>query len=76
MQFKQAVRFGCTKADILVDMENADLFDGFGNGSLHMYVVCSRGGSHIKAAVRALRKLIYGCDEAIKAGCSLMFVCD
>jgi hypothetical protein len=27
-------------------------------------------------AVKALRKLIYACDEASKAGCNLMFVCD
>ena len=27
-------------------------------------------------AIKALRKLIYGCDEAIKAKCDLMFVCD
>lgn len=27
-------------------------------------------------AARALRKLIYACDEASKAGCNLMFVCD
>ena len=27
-------------------------------------------------AVKALRKLVYACDEASKAGCNLMFVCD
>ena len=28
------------------------------------------------AANKALRKLIYGCDEALNATCGLMFVCD
>ena len=27
-------------------------------------------------SIRAVRKLIYGCDKAIEANCSLMFVCD
>lgn len=29
-----------------------------------------------EAADKALRKIIYGCDKAIEANCSLMFVCD
>lgn len=156
----------------IIDPDNADLFDGFGNGSLHLYVVCTpdwkpyRNGNvryleldfhdsdweallwkELRAgevhyeeygrpdedyekivernrkrfqqsiseypmlariydmyedylytpeeitklrdeclllklnltesnAVKALRKLIYACDEASKAGCNLMFVCD
>ena len=148
--------------------DNSDLFDGFGNGSLHMYVVCTPGwepyqqgdvryldmdlhpmdwealffgaldahrwdqleGESVDenrernrrlfyesipefarlrtifdmyedyvftqpeaeelraeciqlksrltddAAVKALRKLIYACDEAIKANCTFMLVCD
>lgn len=149
--------------------DNSDLFDGFGNGSLHMYVVCTPGwkpydpgnvryldldfhfsdwealflkalGAHEwqllpdgdypedydwqqrkkfyeslpnfprlrtiydmyedyifdvsqahelrnecaqlkerltdEPALRAVRKLIYGCDRAIEAQCNLMFVCD
>jgi hypothetical protein len=154
---------------MLCDMENADLFDGFGNGSLHMYVVCSPGwepykegdaryldldfhyadwealfmkalGAHAwqllpdgnypenydeqqrikfhesipefphlrtiydmyedysfdieeaqelrdectrlkkrlndELAIKAVRKIIYGCNQAIEAKCNLMFVCD
>jgi hypothetical protein len=153
----------------VIDPSNADLFDGFGNGSLHLYVVCTpnwqpyeegdarylnldfhfsdwealfygalngaRGDEYIVGedineyeernrkkfqqsipeypmlvrifdmyedyvftheeiiklrneclklkseltepnAVRALRKLIYACDEASEVGWALMFVCD
>ena len=143
--------------------DNSDLFDGFGNGSLHMYVVCTPGWTPYKEgdarcmdidfhyddwtalfltehnceethkdescqsyrirnsqlldeefplltafddmyqdyifepdraielkrecetlksrlddsrAIKALRKVIYGCDKALEANCNLMFVCD
>jgi hypothetical protein len=127
------------------EVDDSDLFDGFGNGSLHMYVVCTpswtpykegdaryidmdfhyadqetlffihrtgrqsefpliseidgglfqdfifeppraselkRECERLKAELsdpdptKALRKLIYGCDQALAANCNLMLVCD
>ncbi|MEO6334827.1 MAG: hypothetical protein ABIO91_07565, partial [Pyrinomonadaceae bacterium] len=60
----------------IYDMYEDYRFDSQGVQDLRSECIRLKSRISDAGAMAALRKLIYGCDEAIKAKCDLMFVCD